>query len=484
MNRPPALFELIKSLSQSEKRHIKLTASAAKKNSNLMRLFDVIERQQKYDELSLQRHFAATTAGKQLHVTKNHLLELVLKSLRTYHRNASVDATLKDLLRDIEILFRKDLMDICLHRLAKAEQLAIEHEKQTALLELLAWKRKLLLAKHSSFEVRDDLSQIEEQEQRCLDNIKTQSELWQLTANIFHQNSTHSPAFAKNPLLKSAKNVRTVQANILRYHVLFADAYIQGNMVSAERAVSGLIALLERHPQMIQDDPGAYFTAINNLVGLKLAVKQIDVIPQLLEKIRTTLHTYQIKHNNPIITKHTLRTYSVELEMYRDSRQIAPGIRLIETIATYLEENDTRAPVEYKILFYYQFAYLYFLNNDYRRALHWLGTLVKGKFGQRREDIQSYAKWLTLIIHYELGNTTVLKYAVDTCRRFLKLKHELRPFEKTLLNFFSRLSLAAPSQHHDMFKQLYHELFQTPGVQITDAVLDYLDFKSWVESKQ
>ena len=105
-----------------------------KKNSNLMKLFDAVERQPHYDEKSLQRRFAGTAMGGQLHVTKNQLLRLILKSLRSYHHDASIDATLKDRLRDIEIVFRKDLPDLCLQLLDTEEKLAQEHEKQPALL--------------------------------------------------------------------------------------------------------------------------------------------------------------------------------------------------------------------------------------------------------------------------------------------------------------------------------------------------------------
>ncbi len=46
------LFQLIKSLSKSEKRYFKLTSSLQSGEKNYMKLFDAIEAQYEYDEVN------------------------------------------------------------------------------------------------------------------------------------------------------------------------------------------------------------------------------------------------------------------------------------------------------------------------------------------------------------------------------------------------------------------------------------------------
>ena len=51
------LFQLIKSLSKSEKRYFKLTSSLQSGDKNYMKLFDAIELQDSYDEQEIKINF-------------------------------------------------------------------------------------------------------------------------------------------------------------------------------------------------------------------------------------------------------------------------------------------------------------------------------------------------------------------------------------------------------------------------------------------
>ena len=51
------LFNLIQSLSKSEKRFFKLSSSLQDGDKNYLKLFDYIEKQKKYDEAELKNHF-------------------------------------------------------------------------------------------------------------------------------------------------------------------------------------------------------------------------------------------------------------------------------------------------------------------------------------------------------------------------------------------------------------------------------------------
>ena len=131
---------------------------------------------------------------------------------------------------------------------------------------------------------------------------------------------------------------------------------------------------------------------------------------------------YKLKNKDRISVKLMVRTYNVELEMYRDLKEFKKAENLIEEIQLFLTLNENLVPNNYKTLFYYQFAYIFFMRNKLSEALHWTNELLGGKISGVREDLKSYVRFLNLMIHFELGNTIVLKYAVDASRRFLKKK--------------------------------------------------------------
>jgi hypothetical protein len=286
-----------------------------------------------------------------------------------------------------------------------------------------------------------------------------------------------------HPLLKVTKAADTLQARSLYYFILQTHYYFQGNLSKAEQCVTDLVELFEAHPERIKENPGSYITALNNKIGVCLRAKKLEAIPELLAKIRAIPQKYGLKPQSPLAVKTILQTYNVELEMYRDSGDFERGIARIDEISSYLKKPNRFIPADYKLMLFYQFAYLHFMKEAYKDSLHWLNEIFKAKLGLAREDIQSYARFLNLIIHFELGNITVLKYAVDACRRFLKKKRELRPFESVLLRFFSRISLAHPENYPDLFQQLQHDLFSDSDKTEIENALDYLNFQKWIEGR-
>lgn len=114
------LFILIKSLSKAEKRYFRLACRQAETASNYLKLFDAMDAQEEYDEKAIRKKFKKETFCNQLHVTKSYLRQFILKSLRNFHTKISKDAELKDALRNVEILFHKELYPLCYGELKKA----------------------------------------------------------------------------------------------------------------------------------------------------------------------------------------------------------------------------------------------------------------------------------------------------------------------------------------------------------------------------
>ncbi len=145
MSKKGSLFLLIKSLTKTEKRYFRLYTATGKGDANYIRLFDAIDRQEQYDEEAIRGAFETEAFVNQLHVAKIYLAELILKSLRNYHANDSVNSQLLDLIKDVEILYRKELYHASLLKIEKAEKLANRYEKTVLLLEIISWKRKLII---------------------------------------------------------------------------------------------------------------------------------------------------------------------------------------------------------------------------------------------------------------------------------------------------------------------------------------------------
>jgi len=486
MKKNEQLFYLIKSMSKSEKRHFKVLAKAEDNNKNYILLFDEIEGQAFYNEKVIKEKFSNSVFVNQLHVTKNYLSNQILRSLKIYHSKSSVNIKLHNYLIEVEMLFKRELFEQSLDAIKRVEKLATEYEKFSILYEVLNWKRKILLAQGRFDSIQLKFGELLFSQKLYLEKIKNQNEYWFITSklyDIFNADKKERQKFIKNEYLKNLEFADSLQSKILFYHIHYTLSTTDNKINKALKYVSELIQLLEKFPNQISEEPNSYITSLNNKISLLLSIKQYDKIPLLLKTVRDVPIQYKIKERKKISAKLMLRTYNVELEMYRDLRDFKKAESLIEEIQIFIEVNKNLVTNNYKTLFFYQFAYIFFMRNKLSEALHYTNELLTGNISGVREDLKSYIRFLNLMIHFELENTIVLKYAVDASRRFLKKKRNLYDFEKVLLKFFSKISLARKQEHKKLFTELNKNLFAKTDKRKKADVLDYIDFDSWVKSK-
>jgi hypothetical protein len=473
MSKKGNLFLLIKSLSKSEKRYFKLYASG-NDDANYLQLFDAIDAQEEFDEKVLKDQFRGKAFIRQLHVAKIYLSDMILKSLRNYYANESVTSQVLDLIRDTEILYRKELYDASWLKIEKAEKLAVKFEKITLFMEILAWKKKLAVVIQSGGTAIHKILDIEKS---AIDKLDELNQYWFKTYNLFE-------AVKKRSFLKelALQKTSTLQSVTLHKHLLYSYYFMNGETSKAEKEITLLIRALEDHPERIGEDPGSYVTALGNKIGLLLYQKKWDETEKMIKNMRDVPSKYKLTSKNQFTVRLWLRIFNLELEVYRDTRQLAKGVQLISEAEHYLVMHKKIIPDNYRIMLYYQFACIYFLDTNYSRSLYWINAIVNYNFGEIRNELQCYARIMNLMVHFELQNILVLRYAVDSCRRFFKKKKYIHPFGQKTLLMFSRLSLALPEDYPGIFERSYNDLFNK-NTKVAEEAKDYIDMEAWIKSK-
>ncbi len=469
-------------MNKSEKRYFKLISQAQGSDQNYLQLFDALDQMDTYRDDLLRKRFNDYPFTNQLSVAKNYLGKLIMKSLRSYHQQNSLSAQIRAALTDVEILFKRDLLNQSYRALLKAERLAIKSGVEHFILEVINWKRKLLLNLKDRNKWKPELDSLVLKEQELLCMLENESNYWALTLGIDREIGGGMENLLKHSLLLDDNSPRSYRGNILYYHLVYIKHTIAGQSDQADQTIDKLLTFLEENEIRLRDDPGPYITALNNKIGIYLNQQKYARVHAVLRRIRQLPAKLKLSKNNPVSLKILVRTFNVELETYRDSGEYSRGVRMIPEVQSYIEDNWDFIATDYKVLLYYQFAYLYFMTGDFSNALKNINKVLDHRHRGVRVDIIGYAQFLNLIIHYELGNNTVMKYAVDACRRYLKKRGKLLEFERVLLRLFSQLSTRPVQNHKRIFLKCYQQLFQEQEL-INDSQLDYLNFKTWLEGK-
>ena len=180
------LFDLIKSLSGSEKRYFKLfvTNHKADKTSKYALLFDAIDAQEVYDDEALKALIYAgeTIQSRKYSELKAYLYELILKSLHGYDEKTSIDFRIKGMLQSVRVLYKRSHYEGCKEILQKAKKIAYDHESFASILELLSWEKQAAYAQMDIPFLDSRLDRIDEEEKACLEQLTNLSRY----KNIFY----------------------------------------------------------------------------------------------------------------------------------------------------------------------------------------------------------------------------------------------------------------------------------------------------------
>lgn len=140
------LFELVKTMTPSEKRYFKLFASlhTVGSENKYMKLFDLIEQSEVYNEDKLIVG-VNDKGGVTFSKLKRYLYSLILKSMRNYNVDKNGTHQLTSAVDDVSILFNKGLYAQAGKAIQKAEKIIEENDLLSYNFLIDNWKRRINL---------------------------------------------------------------------------------------------------------------------------------------------------------------------------------------------------------------------------------------------------------------------------------------------------------------------------------------------------
>ncbi len=489
------LFQLVKSLSKSEKRYFKLSSSLQSGEKNYMKLFDAIEAQDEYDELSLKKKFAKETFIKHLPSEKNHLYNLILKSLRGFYADKSAAAILQEQLRNIELLFNKALYKECSKLIRKAKKIAYDYEKYYFLLDLIDWEKILVEEEYSRGDFDKDLNKLVEEESDSLEKLRNIAEYQILysqinyairkagfTRSVEEQNIVEK--IANHHLIKGKNTALTTKAATACYYIKGMCASTERNIDDAFTNFTKVVKIMEDNPTVMKELPKRYVKALNNLMYVYMdnddwenCIATIEKLKGLTKKsgfesIDVQLKLFTFSHNAELLICITKGDFD------KAKSQVVPSI--LEGFSKY----EGKINNEEEMLFYYNISRAYFGSGDYKGALKYINLVLNDSEVGLREDVYNFARLINLIIHYELGNYDLLDYTIKSTKRSVTKNQRNFKFETVFLKDFRKLLKVKNTDDLQQklidFKDELSEVMKDPFEQPANK---YFDFISWLESK-
>lgn len=493
------LFKLIKSLTKSEKRFFKLHSSLQAGDKNYIRLFDAVENQPHYDEQAIKDLFRKETFIRHLPSEKNHLYKLILKSLRAFTADNSVNSQLQDELKSVEILFMKAHYRECRKIIDKSKKLAYANEKFYYLSELINWEKQLLEEEYLSGNFDKNLNSLIQEEQDVLEKLRNLAEYRILYSKINYV--FRKGGFARDEremelvreisdshLIKGKNTAKSRSAAATCYYIQgLADVFRQDYNSSFEK-FSKVVRIFEENSSLIQDIPKQYLRSLNNLLMCYIDKKNFQAYFELKDKIQS-LKNLPAFTSTDIQVKIFTYTYQSEFAAYNATGEYEKATATAEKVIDGMERYKEHLGKEEQILFYYNMALAYFGAGNIKESLQLLNRIVNDNESNLRQDIYSFSRLFNVVVRFDLKQFDYLAYVIKSTLRFYSKQQMITGrdyiFEPLFLKHLSKISKLAdnPLKMKSSFLEMKEKINPFLSGPYGKVILGYFDFQSWIESK-
>lgn len=482
------LFDLIKSLSGSEKRYFKL-ATKKDGDSKYLCLFEAIEEQENFDDDLLKAvvYDEQTVRGKKFSELKAYLYDLILKNLQQFDEQNAVDYQLKSLLLSVRSMFQRLRYKDCKYLLARAKKIALRYEKFGVILEIINWEKDLAYARSDVDYFDQHLTDIRKEEEDCLAKmmqIKTYESLFYELFLVAKTNTPQSKTLkieveqlAAHTLLQSITITSSFHAKILFYRIHAILSYQKREVEKFYSQSKALIPLIESKPYLLKEDVAHYISALNNLIGSCGFTRrngELRIYLEKLKKVKPNTKDDELKIHR--------QYYSNYFSFCIHSGEFKEGVVVLKK---HLKEVKKLDPKLFKrSIFFFRYFYIYFGSGNYDQALTYLNEWLHLPRSAEQKGLQVVAQILNLIIHYEMNNNILLDSLLKSTQRSLQKSKHYNAFEHLLFSCLRQANhLVNKKEKKKLFADVLENLSRTKWSQKEKAMLRLFNFKAWLLSK-
>ncbi len=457
------LFELIKKLSGSEKRHFKLMNNHLLKAEppKYLQLFDLIDKSKVYNEekLKLKIYGSAEVTGKKFTVLKSYLYDFILTSLQQYDQDDSVEYKLSSMMLNIRGLYKRGMYVHGLQIINKAKKLASKYELPTFLIRILDWERKikLHLVSHKQYmaaepDHRQEILTSADQIKRTivLKGIFNQLIVLRQWKNL--RTVMSDPEWANTLKLVSTNSdeLRSIEEKMNLNRILAIRAAFERAPQKTYFHQRKLVEILENNKLVEKENPFYGIASINNFVNSCISLKRFEEAAEYNERLlKKNAITEEDKYYKRYFYVLNQLQYLVRVARFKEAK------KELEAFIDFPQQFGKEISINLQFIF----TQVYLGLNNHEKALEWNNQMLYVRNKELRKDLLSMGRMLNLMIHFDLHNFILIDSLLRSTKYFLKSAETLMIYEQKMLRAFRRLIQTPEKKKQlEIFRKVRSEL--------------------------
>jgi tetratricopeptide (TPR) repeat protein len=487
------LFQLIKSLEKSEKRHFKLyiRRNSAKTDLKIVRLFDTLDKQKEYDELALLKKLDSATKP-QLANLKTHLYKQIMASLRLLKSADSMDLQLNEQFDYAHILYKKGLYLQSLRIIERAKEIARNNQKYFFLPQLITLEKRIE-AQHITRNIQYRAETLSAEANDVNIHLDKVTRLSNLALQLFswfvqygHVRDEYDAKAIRRFMTQQLPGGAWKETGFYERMYLYQSytwyAFIRQDFLQYYRYAQKLVDLFNEQPLMKRVETSHHIRALHYLLNAHFDLRNHRAFEKTLKEFQELAQTSRVKDHDNFRIQAFIYLSQARINLHFMQGTFTEGLGIIPAIEKGLKEYDLFLDRHRVLVLNYKFAMMYFGSGNFSAAIDYLQKIINDNTSLRM-DLQCYARLLHLMAHYELGNDMLMEPLTKSVYRFMAKMKNLTAVEEAIFKFLRQSLPISPRRLKPEFEKLLQTIKHLEKDRFQTRSFAYIDIFSWVEGK-
>ncbi|HEX8548575.1 MAG TPA: hypothetical protein VF691_16555, partial [Cytophagaceae bacterium] len=418
---------------------------------------------------------------------RKHLYVKILKSLRSFEEQKSIDNRLMNSLQNIQILFKKGAYRLCFEEIRKSKKIALDNEKH--LFYIMYTRAEMEIHSHFSY-VYTEEKKLQKESNEIISllekEVSTQkhSNLYHILMNRYvtqgHTRTKNDQDKLNDLLLEefqlSSKLKNSFESD--KIHLLFQSAYflMVANPKASLRILKDLYQLFINHKALWKENPVHYIYMFDNILAEMSLAGDFESMSIFI----ADLQALEIVHNSiwrfvrSIVLKYNL------LIAYHTSDEKKSNVLLFE-FESQLNCNAGEIPFNTSLNLLYTVSLSYFGIRQFRKALGTINLLLNDRSANISLQMRSMCRIINLLIHLELENVDLVAYEIRSLERSLAKKKSSFELEELCIQFMKKW--LRNTNKKPIIKKLLVDIQVLKESPVEARLLKQLPIEKWLQSK-
>ncbi len=490
-----SLYQLVSVLTKSEKRYFKLYTqrnSSSSSNFDFLRLFEIIDKNMGINNSGIQKKLSGFNP-KKISDLKRNLYAQILDCLRVYHSKKG-RFILTSEVDKAYILYGKGLFMESLKILERIKDKAREEQEHLLVFEIIDFEKKIE-SRHVTRSHNERAKHLQNETEEVRQIIRSEADWSQFSLNLYDKYlqighvkneaefqsirdyySKNHPAFVESNTPWFYSRLYQTQAHQWYYYIIqkFTNCYRQCKI---------WIELFDEFPEFKQKQPMILIKGLHNILSVLYYCLDEKRHVQYIKKLEDFYEENQVGYSRNTHMQYFVYLHTAKLNQVVLTGKFCQNLEYINYFEGQLTEQEGNIDEHRLLIFWYKLASIYFTMGYINQCVRLLHNILNSSFLQLREDVQCYARLLSLLAHFELGNDEHLGYIIKSTYRFLLKMNEIMIFHQIIIDFLRSSLFRNREELIDSFRQLRDEFLKLENHPFEKRSFLYLDVISWLESK-